>query len=163
MVSRLLLFPPRRASSGCLQLEITYALIQLQLIASSFILNYTNEVDEFTIYPFLNSFSNIRTKAELLTAYTIPDVLPSSLSTSAGGDMSFASGDFLIIYSSPSSKGSWDVITTCFFIDTARNSKHPCNALSFQRTRRLIFVFFPCSNRLSRENLVVIKGRWNLD
>ncbi|GEM09728.1 UPF0586 protein C9orf41-like protein [Rhodotorula toruloides] len=88
------------------------------LIASSFILNNCTTPDEFTLHPYLHSFSNIRSREDLLAPCLIPDVAPSDI---AGGEaeFSFAAGDFLEVYGD--SPGSWDVCVTCFFLDTARN------------------------------------------
>lgn len=91
------------------------------LIASSFILNQSVHLDmvkretlsrvvicilpysttsrrQFEFYPYLHSFSNRRSKEDLLKPSHLPDVLPSDLITS-GGDFSFAAGDFLELYS----------------------------------------------------------------
>ncbi|GAA5983692.1 hypothetical protein JCM11641_000935 [Rhodosporidiobolus odoratus] len=91
------------------------------LIASAFILNSTSHINEFPLYPYLHSFSNTRSKADLLTPCYIPDVAPDEI---AGGeaDFSFAAGDFLELYDN--APGSWDVCVTCFFIDTARDIVH---------------------------------------
>ncbi|BGO99784.1 hypothetical protein NBRC10513v2_004011 [Rhodotorula toruloides] len=88
------------------------------LIASSFILNNCSTPNEFTLHPYLHSFSNIRSREDLLAPCLIPDVAPSDI---AGGEaeFSFAAGDFLEVYGD--APGSWDVCVTCFFLDTARN------------------------------------------
>lgn len=90
------------------------------LIASSFILNGTTSINQFSLYPYLHSFSNSRSASDLLAPVPIPDVLPSDVEDSQG-DFSFASGDFLQVYAAPSERGTWDAVATCFFIDTARN------------------------------------------
>ncbi|GAA6061368.1 hypothetical protein JCM10212_005822 [Sporobolomyces blumeae] len=95
------------------------------LIASSFILNGTTRSNEFPLYPYLHSFSNIRTKEDLLTPSWIPDVAPSEVAQEVGasqGDFSFAAGDFLELYGG--GPGDWDACVTCFFIDTARSIPH---------------------------------------
>lgn len=76
-----------------------------QLIASSFILNSTTRTNEYPIYPYLHSFSNIRNKEDLLTPSWIPDVSPNEIVESVDGkggetkgDFSFAAGDFLELY-----------------------------------------------------------------
>ncbi|KAL8281047.1 hypothetical protein RQP46_006405 [Phenoliferia psychrophenolica] len=89
------------------------------LIASAFILNNMSEVNEFEIYPYLHSFSNIRSRKDLLTPVLLPDVLPSVIASSSKGDFSFAAGAFEEVYGNDSE--SWDCVVTCFFIDTARN------------------------------------------
>ncbi|GAA6003773.1 uncharacterized protein JCM10292_003369 [Rhodotorula paludigena] len=88
------------------------------LIASSFILNNCTSPRLFPLHPYLHSFSNIRSRADLLEPCWIPDVDPSEIAA-ARGDFSFAAGDFLELYGD--SPGSWDVCVTCFFLDTARN------------------------------------------
>ncbi|GJN90547.1 hypothetical protein Rhopal_003559-T1 [Rhodotorula paludigena] len=88
------------------------------LIASSFILNNCTSPRLFPLHPYLHSFSNIRSRADLLEPCWIPDVDPSEIAA-ARGDFSFAAGDFLELYGG--SPGSWDVCVTCFFLDTARN------------------------------------------
>ncbi|GAA5820008.1 hypothetical protein JCM11251_005445 [Rhodosporidiobolus azoricus] len=88
------------------------------LIASAFLLNNTSRLNEFPLHPYIHSFSNTRTKADLLEPCYIPDVNPEEIAGS-GADFSFAAGDFLELYGDAS--GSWDACVTCFFIDTARN------------------------------------------
>ncbi|KAI0698982.1 N2227-domain-containing protein [Cerioporus squamosus] len=95
------------------------------LLASFYMLNRTEQVDQHTIYPYVHSFSNNPNNDALLRPITIPDVLPSSLPD--GSDFSLVAGDFEEIYggldddpSEPHS-GQWDAVLTCFFIDTAKN------------------------------------------
>ncbi|KAH8827108.1 N2227-domain-containing protein [Flagelloscypha sp. PMI_526] len=90
------------------------------LLASYFMLNKTKQVNEFTIYPYIHSFSNIDTKSSMLRPITIPDVLPSDLPKAP------TSHSWQEIYGGdpdpdePQS-GLWDAVLTCFFIDTAKN------------------------------------------
>ncbi|ORY96129.1 UPF0586 protein C9orf41 [Syncephalastrum racemosum] len=89
------------------------------LICSHFILNRVSHVAQYSIYPYIHSFSNVRDTEHHLKPIKVPDVLPSDLPPSA--DFSMAAGDFVEIYSRESQIESWDVIATCFFIDTAKN------------------------------------------
>lgn len=95
------------------------------LLASFFILNRTNAVNEYTIYPYVHSFSNIRDKTALLRPISFPDVSPSSLP--ADSNFSLVAGDFEEIYGPDEYEddepqaGAWDAILTCFFVDTAKN------------------------------------------
>ncbi|KAM0791356.1 hypothetical protein ACM66B_005823 [Microbotryomycetes sp. NB124-2] len=89
------------------------------IIASSLILNNIERVDQYTFHPFVHTFSNFRSKRDLLAATTLPDVLPTDTKGSLG-DFSFAAGDWLDIYGKDQD-GAWDCIVTCFFIDTSRN------------------------------------------
>ncbi|GAA5820698.1 hypothetical protein JCM3770_001457 [Rhodotorula araucariae] len=88
------------------------------LIASHFILNHTEEPNAFALHPYLHTFSNIRSREDLLAPCYLPDVRPDEIAGSAA-DFSFAAGDFLELYGG--APGSWDVCVTCFFLDTARN------------------------------------------
>lgn len=90
------------------------------LLPSFFILNLTPEPNSHTIYPFVHSFSNHLTSDSMLRPVTIPDVSPTDLPK--GSDFSLVAGDFLDVYGKGDEDGQWDVITTCFFIDTAKNS-----------------------------------------
>ncbi|GAA5940830.1 uncharacterized protein JCM15063_000892 [Sporobolomyces koalae] len=104
------------------------------LIASAFILNSMTEPNEYPIYPYLHSFSNIRSKHDLLSPSWIPDVAPNAIvdgdedDDTPKGDFSFAAGDFLELYGGVGTDGSyeadWDACVTCFFIDTARSIPH---------------------------------------
>ncbi|CAO3684727.1 unnamed protein product [Umbelopsis ramanniana] len=90
------------------------------LFSSNFILNRVTAPEEFSIYPFIHSFSNIRDTEQQLAPIKIPDVLPSSLPPTA--DFSMVAGDFIEVYGdNDKSEEQWDVVATCFFIDTAKN------------------------------------------
>lgn len=86
------------------------------LFVSNFILNCSKEVETHLVHPYIHSFSNFRTKNDLLQAVRIPDVSPDEIAES-DAEFSFAAGDFLDVYM----KQEWDAVLTCFFIDTARN------------------------------------------
>ena len=58
----------------------------------------------------------------MLQGIKIPDVPVDNIPSTA--DFSMVAGDFVEVYSHPDQKGQWDVIVTCFFIDTARNILH---------------------------------------
>ncbi|EPQ50789.1 N2227-domain-containing protein [Gloeophyllum trabeum ATCC 11539] len=91
------------------------------LLSSHFILNRTTEVEQHKIYPYVHSFSNLRSRSSLLRPVLIPDVLPSSLPPNS--DFSMVAGDFEEVYGSEEEPQSeqWDAVLTCFFIDTAKN------------------------------------------
>jgi carnosine N-methyltransferase len=90
------------------------------LLSSNFILNRVEKTEQFTIYPFVHSFSNIRDSEQQLAPICIPDVLPSSIPLTA--DFSMVAGDFIEVYGDGTkNQGQWDVVATCFFIDTAKN------------------------------------------
>ncbi|ORY89407.1 N2227-like protein-domain-containing protein [Leucosporidium creatinivorum] len=88
------------------------------LIASSLLLNNISHPNQFTLHPYLHSFSNFRNSTDLLAPVQIPDVLPSDVGETRG-DFSFAAGDFLEVYRDE--HGTYSTILTCFFLDTARN------------------------------------------
>ncbi|KAJ7352117.1 N2227-domain-containing protein [Mycena albidolilacea] len=94
------------------------------LLSSHFILNRTTEINAYTIYPYVHSFSNVASHEALMRPITIPDVLPSDLPD--GVNFSLVAGDFEEIYgtqndASEPQSGQWDAVLTCFFIDTAKN------------------------------------------
>ncbi|CAO3597148.1 unnamed protein product [Absidia cylindrospora] len=90
------------------------------LLASNFILNKLDTEEQYELYPFVHSFSNLPSAASQLQPIRIPDVVPGNLPSTA--DFSMVAGDFLEVYGEHGeNQGAWDVVVTCFFIDTARN------------------------------------------
>lgn len=96
------------------------------LLSSYYILNRTTQIGEHTIYPYIHSFSNMRSSETVLKGFKVPDVLPSELPT--GPAFSLVAGDFEEIYGKLAEdderepqQGQWDAVLTCFFIDTAKN------------------------------------------
>ncbi|KAI8337102.1 N2227-like protein-domain-containing protein [Chlamydoabsidia padenii] len=90
------------------------------LLASNFILNKLDREDQYELYPFVHSFSNLPSAASQLQPVKIPDVVPGNLPATV--DFSMVAGDFLEVYGEhEENQGAWDVVVTCFFIDTARN------------------------------------------
>lgn len=103
--------------------EISYH----QLLASHFILNSTKHADQYTIYPFATTFTNIPSREDQLKSVKVPDIHPGSALESRAdsdgviGEMNMTAGDFVLSYSDPVTKGLFDGIVTVFFIDTAPN------------------------------------------
>ena len=109
----------------------------------------TSKVNEFTIHPFIHSFSHHLTRQNHLRSVQIPDVHPGHLlinhtstnprnpyspssSTTTTTPLStpyslpatrfsMIAGDFLQCYASEGSVSAWDAVCTVFFIDTAPN------------------------------------------
>jgi carnosine N-methyltransferase len=98
------------------------------------------KVQEYSIYPFIHSFSNIKSDEKQLSPVMIPDILPANLPSTV--DFSMVAGDFIEVYGSQENNkgkviigtsfnssnplfflliGAWDVVVTCFFMDTAKN------------------------------------------
>lgn len=86
------------------------------LLASNLILNSTTKVEEFSIFPHIDQVANVWRFRDQCRKISIPDVFPRSLPENS--NFSMVAGDFLDVYTDP---GSWDVVVTCFFIDTAKN------------------------------------------
>jgi hypothetical protein len=105
--------------------EISYH----ELMASSLILNHTEQVGQYTIAPFALNGSNHVSRNDQFRTYKIPDISPAAELARATEHsrvpayerMSMATGDFCVLYSQPDSKETFDVIITVFFIDTAPN------------------------------------------
>ncbi|KZV71234.1 N2227-domain-containing protein [Peniophora sp. CONT] len=95
------------------------------LLSSFHILNRTEQIEQYTIYPYVHSFSNMPNRDALLRPIRVPDVLPSDIPPDSS--FSLVAGDFEEVYGKDDfeeddpSSGQWDAIVTCFFIDTAKN------------------------------------------
>ncbi|KAG8991336.1 hypothetical protein FRB90_001390 [Tulasnella sp. 427] len=102
------------------------------LLSSFFVLNRMNQVNQYTIYPWIHSFSNMKSSASITAPISLPDVCPSDLPQPS--DFSLIAGDFTEIYSvtdedvrsgkitdKVSQEGKWNAVLTSFFIDTAKD------------------------------------------
>ncbi|KAI8047951.1 N2227-like protein-domain-containing protein [Gilbertella persicaria] len=106
---------PLQYSFSCQGNEFSYYM----LFASHFVLNRLKKPQEHSIFPFVHSFSNIQSDENQLRPVKIPDMLPSDLPSTV--DFSMVAGDFIEVYGAQEHKGAWDVVVTCFFLDTAKN------------------------------------------
>ncbi|KAI2622185.1 N2227-domain-containing protein [Hypomontagnella submonticulosa] len=99
--------------------EISYH----QLLASSYILNSTETAGQHTIFPWIHSFSNHRSRENQFRSYKIPDVHPQSTlaGTQGTGSMQMCAADFLCLYGDDQHRDLYDAVTTVFFLDTAPN------------------------------------------
>ncbi|KAI3321753.1 N2227-like protein-domain-containing protein [Xylariaceae sp. AK1471] len=100
--------------------EISYH----QLLASSYILNSCDRAGQHTIYPWIHSFSNHRSRANQFTGYGIPDVHPQQTLAATGGKigtMQMCAADFLCLYGDDAHAGTYDAVAAVFFLDTAPN------------------------------------------
>ncbi|KAK9676240.1 hypothetical protein RND81_11G063600 [Saponaria officinalis] len=88
-----------RLGFACQGNEFSYYMV----ICSSFILNHTNSVDEWTIYPWIHSNCNSLSDADQLRSVSIPDILPASAGITEG--FSMCGGDFIEVYTDPSQEG----------------------------------------------------------
>lgn len=89
------------------------------LIPAHFLLNCTQVVHEHILFPYVHSGSNWHTSSDMLQPVRVPDVLPSTLDEHS--DFSMVAGEFLEVYGKEEERGAWDVVATCYFIDTAKN------------------------------------------
>jgi len=82
-------------------------------------------VNQHALHPFIHTFSNHRSRAEHLRVCPVPDVHPASALLADDGAaatrFSMSAGDFCSLYGRPSAAGTFGVVATCFFIDTAPN------------------------------------------
>lgn len=99
--------------------EISYH----QLLASSFILNNVKAAGQFTIYPWIHSFSNHRNRENQFKSYKVPDIHPHRVLEAAQnlGAMQMCAADFLCLYGDDEHEDSYDAVAACFFLDTAPN------------------------------------------
>ncbi|KAK0124463.1 hypothetical protein ONS95_009416 [Cadophora gregata] len=99
--------------------EISYH----QLIASSYILNHCPKAQAHTLFPWVHSFSNHRTRINHLKSVLVPDIHPAAAlgAVEKPGEMSMSASDFLLLYGDKDQKDSFDAVATVFFLDTAPN------------------------------------------
>lgn len=99
--------------------EISYH----QLLASSFILNECQTPEQFTIYPWVHTFSNHLTRYNHLRGYKVPDIHPAMTLAAASnrGTMTMCAADFLCLYGDEEHKAQYDAVACSFFLDTAPN------------------------------------------
>lgn len=94
------------------------------LLGSNLMLNHARE-HEFTVYPFVHSFSNHRsTRDDLLSSVAVPDVSAESVlaaGTATSRSFSMAAGEFIQVYGGEDARDAFDVVATVFFLDTAHN------------------------------------------
>ncbi|KAK6369861.1 hypothetical protein LTS17_009311 [Exophiala oligosperma] len=119
-----LLFELCRAGYDATGNEISYH----QLLASNFILNCAAHEDQYSIYPFATTFTNVTSrKSQQLRRHTVPDVHPATAMQDRidrslpVGEMNMTAGDFILSYSTPGCTGAFDGVVSVFFIDTAPN------------------------------------------
>ncbi|KAJ6846566.1 carnosine N-methyltransferase-like [Iris pallida] len=89
------------------------------MICSSFILNHTQVAGEWTIHPWVHSNCNSLSDDDQLRPVSFPDIHPASAGITEG--FSMCGGDFVEVYNDVNQEASWDVVVTCFFLDTAHN------------------------------------------
>ncbi len=99
--------------------EISYH----QLLASDYVLNHCAYAGKHTIYPWVHSFSNHRTRSNHLRAYSVPDIdCASTMASRQGtGQMSMCAADFLCLYGDEEHRDMYDAVASVFFLDTAPN------------------------------------------
>lgn len=88
------------------------------LLASDFMLNKADHIEQYPIHPFIHDFTNVLSTSEVFKEIKIPDICPSD-ELPPDSDLSMVAGEFVEVYSKQIS--SWDCIVTCFFMDTANN------------------------------------------
>jgi len=102
--------------------EISYH----QLLTSSYMLNSCERAGQHTIYPWIHTFSNHKTRANHLRGYAVPDVHCATEMREASqrgpvGEMSMVAADFLCLYGDEDHRDSYDAVASVFFLDTAPN------------------------------------------
>jgi len=114
---------------GCGLGRLTWELAQLgfstqgnefsyfMLLCSNVIINQLSK-DAFTIYPYIDQVTNQWSFEKQSRGISIPHVDPHSAYEKRDCDYSICAGDFAEIYKEPN---DFDVIASCFFLDTAKN------------------------------------------
>ena len=88
------------------------------LMGCSFALNHFSRANEFVVQPWAGGVSNHVSLADRLLAVHVPDEVPSLPNEDIR--MSMVAGEFCEVYNSL--PGMFDVVCTCFFVDTAPNA-----------------------------------------
>jgi len=101
--------------------EVSYHM----LLCSNLILNRTKKTKEFTLYPFIDNVTNVWRFRDQCLKIQIPEVHPRQLPERA--QFSMVAGEFIEVYKEPN---AWDIVVTCFFVDTAKNIFDYLNTLS---------------------------------
>ncbi|KAH9901828.1 N2227-domain-containing protein [Xylariomycetidae sp. FL2044] len=99
--------------------EISYH----QLLASSYVLNFSERAGQHTIFPWIHSFSNHRSRENQFRSYKVPDIHPQTTlhDTEKPGSMQMSAADFLCLYGDENHKDVFDAVAAVFFLDTAPN------------------------------------------
>jgi len=87
------------------------------LLCSNIIINQLSK-DEITIYPYIDQVTNQWSFEKQSRAISIPHIDPHTAYNNCECDYSICAGDFAEIYKDPN---DFDVIASCFFLDTAKN------------------------------------------
>jgi len=70
------------------------------LLSSNFILNESEEPEQFTIYPFIHNFNNLRSVDDAFREVKIPDTCPMQVMTEPEKfDFAMATGEFMDVFS----------------------------------------------------------------
>ena len=91
--------------------------------------------NQYTIYPWIHSKSNIISKKDQIRPISLPDTSDSLWNPTGTKvldpriDFSMVAGDFLQVYSTKENKENWDCVVTCFFLDTAHDMKDYLNII----------------------------------
>ncbi len=93
------------------------------LIASNWVLNRCTERHAMTLYPFVHTASNHRSRADVLRGVRVPDVCPLDyVDVLSRTGFSMAAGDFVDVFgAADADTPPFDAVVTCFFVDTAHN------------------------------------------
>ena len=97
------------------------------LIGSEMMLNRVRHREQYRLCPYALQVSNVKSTLLQTREIAIPDIVPdlSNIASVAAANeislppFSMVAGDFLQVYADQYSE--WDVVVTCFFMDTAKN------------------------------------------
>lgn len=94
-----------------------------QLLASSYILNHCRDENEHTLFPWIHSFSNHKSRSNHLKSVQVPHIHAGTTlgAVEDAGEMSMSASDFLFLYGNEEQRDTFDVVATVFFLDTAPN------------------------------------------
>ena len=110
-----LVFEVCRAGFSCQGNEFSYQM----LLGANLVLNCGIDAESLPLYPYVLSRASRKTSQSQFRRVQFPDVAVHETQLESGVEMSMTAGEFVEAYRGD--RGVWDGLTTCFFIDTAKN------------------------------------------
>lgn len=109
-------------AEGC---ELSYHM----LIGSMHMMNFCDREEQYRIHPFVLNGSNHLSHENRIRHVAVPDIYPRDALEEASKDseihgsdrLGISTGDFCVVYKQEPFKDKYDVISTIFFLDTAKN------------------------------------------
>jgi hypothetical protein len=110
-----LVFEVCRSGFSCQGNEFSYQM----LLGANLMLNCGIDIDSLPLFPYVLSRASRKTSQSQFRRIQFPDAAVHKSQLEEGVQMSMTAGEFVEAYKNDNAV--WDGLTTCFFIDTAKN------------------------------------------